>query len=138
MNAPTIVPNVRCLSTLEPKGDEAEIFVRGYRRSGDGGGGEFYWDPMSDEAEDGGTIFRVQGVPLGRWKRRTEGNDGVVLLNLAWFGATGTGSEEDGQALANATRAAVRMSAHRATALFLPQGRYGPPKQREAARLRVV
>ncbi len=138
MNAPTIVSNVRCLNSLDPKGDEAEIFVRGYRRSGDGGGGEFYWDPMSDEPEDGGTIFRVQGVPLGRWKRRTEGNDGVALLNLAWFGATGTGSEEDSQALANATRAAVRMSAHRATALFLPQGSYQPPKQRETARLRVV
>ncbi|MDX2024335.1 MAG: hypothetical protein SF187_29100 [Deltaproteobacteria bacterium] len=130
-SGPVIVPTIARLRQLQPPGDVATVVVKGYRKLNDGGGGDFYWDSMSDEPDDGGTIFRVRGVALGRWKRLSEGNDGVCLLNLAWFGATGTGSSEDEQALTNATRAAVRLSAVRATALFFPQGLY------LAARLRA-
>lgn len=116
----------------------AQAVVKGYWDIRDGGGGDFYWDPMSDEPDDGGTIFAVHGVTLGRWKRRHEGNDGIYLLNLAWFGATGTGSAQDDLALANATRAAVRLSAFRATALFFPQGVYKGDRNRITDRRKVV
>ena len=138
MSGDTTLPSVKHLRALQPEGDDAEVSVRGYRNSGDCGGGQFYWDPMSDEPDDGGTIFAVEGITLGRWKRRIEGNDGLFLLNLAWFGSTGTGSEEDLEALNNATRALVRLSATRATALFLPQGVYATPHRRQRARLRLV
>lgn len=137
-SGPVIVPTIARLRQLEPHGDVAAAVVKGYWKIRDGGGGDFYWDPMSDEPDDGGTVFRVQGVTLGRWKRRSEGNDGVFLINLAWFGATGTGSLQDEQALANATRAAVRLSASRATALFLPQGLYKADRQRPVNDQHVV
>src|SRR5690625_3262025 len=55
------------------RGDQDEaINVLGYYSQGDGGGGEFYWDNTSTEADNGGTVFKVDGVDTGRWKRKME------------------------------------------------------------------
>lgn len=57
------------------------VEVLGYYTSGDGGGGNFYWDNTSTEADNGGTIIQVTGVTTGRWKRQY--NDSIQAI---WFG----------------------------------------------------
>lgn len=54
------------------------------------GGGEFYWDSASTEADNGGTCFEVSGVTTGRWKRRVSGPTDVT-----WFGAVGDGARDN-------------------------------------------
>jgi len=50
---------------------------------GDQGGGEFIWDDESEEDENHGTIFAVDGVETGRWKRILHNN----TLTFDMFGA---------------------------------------------------
>jgi hypothetical protein len=67
------------LAVGKEQGDKA--FVGGYYADGDGGGGDFYWDAVSVEADNGGTIFQVTGTTTGRWKRIYSG-----VVNVKWFG----------------------------------------------------
>lgn len=69
------------IAALSAAATTDSVFVRGYNTPGDGGGGTFFWDAASTEAEDGGTIF---GAGTGRWKR-IYGNDAI---NVLWFGVT--------------------------------------------------
>lgn len=66
----------------------------GYYAQDDKGGGEFYWDANSTEADNLGTIFTVTvgGTPVitGRWKRVYTSS-----LNIRWFGAKGDGISAD-------------------------------------------
>jgi hypothetical protein len=78
------------------------VVAKGCVTKGDGGGGLFYWDEAdSSSADDGGTVI----VPMsgtdggtdcgdagvgGCWKRIYSG-----ALNLAWFGASPTGTGLD-------------------------------------------
>ena len=66
------------LSVGKEQGDKA--FVGGYYADGDGGGGDFYWDAVSVETDNGGTIVQVTGVTTGRWKRIYSGS-----VNIKWF-----------------------------------------------------
>jgi hypothetical protein len=68
------------LAVGKEQGDKA--FIGGYYTDGDGGGGDFYWDAVSVEADNGGTIFQVTGTTTGRWKRIYSGS-----VNVKWFGA---------------------------------------------------
>ncbi len=68
----------------------------GYYNPGDGGGGDFYWDNISNEPTNGGTILAKTGITTGRWKRIYNG-----AVNIRWFGAkgdfdgtTGTGTDD--------------------------------------------
>ena len=45
------------------------VNVLGYYTKGDGGGGLFYWDDASTEADNGGTIIQATAIVTGRWKR---------------------------------------------------------------------
>jgi hypothetical protein len=63
-------------------GTSAEL--QGYYLAGDGGGGNFYWDPLSIVADNGGTIFQVSTVVSGRWLRVFTG-----AVYSKWFGAKG-------------------------------------------------
>ena len=63
--------------------------VLGYSKAADGGGGDFFWDSSSTDADNGGTIFQVTGVTTGRWKRLYSG-----ALNVKWFGAV-KGEDDD-------------------------------------------
>ena len=74
------------LAVGKEQGDKA--FVGGYYADGDGGGGDFYWDAVSVEADNGGTIFQVTGTTTGRWKRIYSGS-----VNIKWFGITFTAPE---------------------------------------------
>jgi hypothetical protein len=76
------------LAVGKEQGDKA--FVGGYYADGDGGGGDFYWDAVSVEADNGGTIFQATGTTTGRWKRIYSG-----AVNVKWFGAKGDGLTDD-------------------------------------------
>jgi hypothetical protein len=82
------------LAVGKEQGDKA--FVGGYYENGDGGGGDFYWDAVSIEADNGGTIFQVTGTTTGRWKRIYSGS-----VSVKWFGAKGDGVTDDTVAINN-------------------------------------
>lgn len=93
------------------------INVLGYYEKGDGGGGTFYWDATSTEADNGGTIIQATGVVTGRWKRVFSG-----AVNVKWFGAKGDGATDDTVAIQSALFFA-RDSDYGAN-VFLPDGKY--------------
>ena len=81
-----IVKTIADLKTIT--GTNAEVL--GYHTAGDGGGGLFYWDSVSTEEDNGGTIIQATGVTTGRWKRVYSS-----AVNVKWFGAKGDGVTDD-------------------------------------------
>jgi len=78
------------------------VTVLGYHAPGDGGGGLFYWDTATTEADNGGTILApASNPPTGRWKRPFDG-----VLNVKWFGAVGDGTTNDHAAIQSAINTA--------------------------------
>jgi len=76
----------------------SNVNVLGYYSSGDGGGGEFYWDNTSIETDNGGTIIKVTALTTGRWKRII--NSGFVSINQ--FGAKPHNSFDNTTFISNA------------------------------------
>jgi hypothetical protein len=97
------------------------VIATGCVTAGDRGGGVFYWDSSSAEADNGGTVIGPitldpACLPLpGRWIRVYDG-----LLDVRWFGARGDGTTNDTEALQNALDE-VRV---RGGSLYFPPGRY--------------
>ncbi|WP_118952822.1 glycosyl hydrolase family 28-related protein [Taibaiella helva] len=88
------VTNIAALTATAPSGNETAI-VLGYYEAGDGGGGTFYWDALSAEDPDLGTIFQLNASSApGRWKRLY-----APPLNVKWFGAKGDGIADDTAAI---------------------------------------
>lgn len=83
------------LSVGKEQGDKA--FIGGYYADGDGGGGDFYWDAVSVETDNGGTILQVTGTTTGRWKRIYSGSVSVEM-----FGTKGDGTTDDTLSIRNA------------------------------------
>ena len=86
----------------------------GFWRSGDGGGGIFYWDATSTLPDDGGTVIQVTGLATGRWKRVYDG-----VLNVKFFGAKGAGTEDTAAILT-----AIAAVPATGGTLFFPPGSY--------------
>ncbi len=71
--------------------DGEQVVVAGYYRPGDGGGGNFYWDATSTDANDAAiTILPTGHSGAGRWKRLYTG-----AISVRWFGARLDGSTDD-------------------------------------------
>lgn len=68
-----------------------EATVLGYYSKGDEGGGSFYWDSTSTEADNNGTIIKATSIATGRWKRLFEGS----IVTPRWFGCRGDGVTDD-------------------------------------------
>lgn len=66
----------------------SKVTVLGYYAKGDGGGGLFYWDPLSTADDDGGYTFGT--APIGRWKRVPKGS-----VRSKEFGTKGDGVIDD-------------------------------------------
>lgn len=60
------------------------VRVLGYHTRGDGGGGDFYWEPGLTRDNGGTVIAPSPPPPTGRWKRVVEGP-----ISVKWFGAKG-------------------------------------------------
>lgn len=84
------VDNIAALKALVVIGEHMVVSVSGYYTPGDGGGGEFYWDSISQTTDNGGTIIASNAGGLGRWKRIIN-----KQINVKWFGAYGDGSLND-------------------------------------------
>lgn len=87
-----IVKNINELKNRKGTSDST-VKVLGYYFNNDGGGGNFYWDNISVENDNGGTIFQVNSISTGRWKRIIESNEVSVKFFGAkgdWNGITGT------------------------------------------------
>lgn len=82
-------------STIVPQPNEI-CDLLGYYAPSDMGGGEFYWDAASTATDNGGTIFKINTVATGRWKRIYD-----AALNIRWFGAKGDGVAADDTAFNN-------------------------------------
>ncbi|WP_118949506.1 glycosyl hydrolase family 28-related protein [Taibaiella helva] len=87
------ITNISQLKTTAPSGSDTAT-VLGYYTPGDGGGGTFYWDALSTESDDTGTIFETTASATGRWKRLYS-----TPLNVQWFGAKGNGIADDTAAI---------------------------------------
>lgn len=89
------------------------INIPGYFENENGGGGPFYWDPLSSETDNNGTIIKVKLFEFGRWKRSFDDN----IPNLKWFGARGDGVTDDRQVL-------VDVDSLGFAAIYVPAGDY--------------
>lgn len=70
------------------------VFVRGFGKPGDGGGGLFYWDDTATSTAKTGLVLQVSGVPTGRWKRT-----GGEIVDIRQIGAVGDGVTDNTVAL---------------------------------------
>ncbi len=110
-----IVANMEELKALQPKESTAVVMMKGYYRTGDGGGGTFWYDASSRTEENGATVIRGEDAP-GRFVRDCEEN----RLNVKWFGAKGDGRADDTAAI----QAAIDALPDAGGTVTLPGGTY--------------
>ncbi len=113
LNGMRTTDTIAALTAISSPDANQLVHVRGYHTPGDGGGGTFMWDAASTEAADGGTVFAVEGVSVGRWVRLDRS---FHKWNVKWFGAKG-------DKVANDT-AAIQAAIDTGRPLFLPLGGY--------------
>lgn len=80
---------------LQKRESDKRYLVKSYSSASGLGGGEFYWDAASTEADDGGYTLAVSGVATGRFKRVDTGTTwieefGAVADATTIDGTTGT------------------------------------------------
>jgi hypothetical protein len=93
----------------------------GYWTVGDGGGGVFYWDPISSTGDNRGTIIVPTGSSTGRWVRLYSG-----AISVKWFGAKGDGAANDTASIQAAIDFVGTLPPAGSTGntLFFPPGNY--------------
>jgi hypothetical protein len=109
------VDSIAELRTLSP-GARMVANVLGYYAAGDEGGGTFYFDPASADAEDFGvTILPTSAPVLGRWKRILDKE-----VSVKYFGAKGDGVTDDYTAVGRA----VNFAGAAGNDLYFSKGTY--------------
>jgi hypothetical protein len=91
------VDNIAALKLLSAAKENQSINLLGYYNPGDGGGGLFYWDSASTDADNNATVIQVSGITTGRWKRLIADS-----IHFKWFGAVGDGLADDSVFVQNA------------------------------------
>jgi hypothetical protein len=76
------IADLRSINTMPVTADLYTVL--GYDTPGDGGGGNFHWNPNSTTGDDGGIIIKANLFLSGFWKRDYDPTSGPV--NLLWFG----------------------------------------------------
>lgn len=111
-----IVDNISQLQTLKftDSGKSILFKVLGYYTPGDGGGGDFYFDPKSKEIANSGTIIK-SNTTNGMFKRLYSG-----ALNVLWFGVKRNVFEDQAAPLNKAIEYAYKNH----DAVFVPNGMY--------------
>ena len=112
---------VSSISALEsfpvPTTDGLTMQVLGYSSEGDGGEGVFFWNASSTATADGATIVIPTGYTgTGRWQRLFEGT-----VNVLWWGADKTGTNDSSTAIQNAHNFAA---ANHFLKVYFPPGSY--------------
>src|SRR5262245_12375024 len=85
------VSSIEELRTMRPPEDTAarsRVAVEGYFVPRDGGGGTFFWDDESREADDGGMVIRPDAPTSGRGRWKREVREVVTAIQ---FGAVSDG-----------------------------------------------
>lgn len=90
------ISSVADISTANPSYHGEPMILNSYHggwaatQRGPEGGGIFVWDSLSEKDPDGGTVFSVSGVSVGRWIRQA--GDSISAED---FGAKGDGVTDD-------------------------------------------
>lgn len=92
------------------------VQLLGYYLPGDGGGADFYWDQMSTDDDNGGTIIKRTAIAQGRFRAVLSD-----VINVKCFGAKGDNTD-DTQAIARAMAASIAMI--KPIVVYLPEGEY--------------
>lgn len=93
----------------------AEIYVKGFSSTGDGGEGNFYYDSGSAASAVAGIVI-VPADNIGRIIRKCPDK----IINVKWTGAKGDGSTDDTTAIAAADTYAATFKG----AVYFPPGTY--------------
>lgn len=111
-----IVENIEELRKLNVTAEQATVTVKGYYTANDGGGGTFFWNYVSNKDDNGGTVIKTENNEKGRFIRLYDEN----RVNVKWFGAKGTGKDNDTAAI----QAAIDALPARGGTVSLPGGTY--------------
>lgn len=111
----TVIGSSNALKALAA-GIAGEVICLGYRTVGDEGGGLYYWSSTATGGDDGITVNGNTAYgATGRWVRHYTGD-----VNPRWYGAYGTGTDNDTSYFA----AALTYCAANSKALHLTNGTY--------------
>jgi len=76
--------SVATIASLRKQTVGGDVTVRGYYKSGDGGGGQFTFDATDSSSDNGGTVVKSDFIHMGRFHRVVPNPQ---ELNILWFGA---------------------------------------------------
>jgi len=102
LNASKSVQNIESLRLEKGRVNGQVVALLGYYSEGDGGGQMMYWDSLSTETDNFGTIIKHTASTVGRWK-----SVDLSRVGVRHFGAKGDGVTNDQIAFERALAAAT-------------------------------